>query len=329
VGKPAKKYSQAARLHDVIRILEARYGATVDELAEECQVNRRTIYRDLRAIADAGYPLTREETAEGTLYRFLTGFKNVPPITFSLEELMTLYLCRGQLGFLQGTPFQDDLEAIFGRIRSSLPPRSVAHLERIASAAAPRFQGVRNYRDKKELLATLRKALLLQHRCRIRYAPPRRAAENYVFDPYLLLFYQNSLYLGGYAHNRKSLRLFLIDRVQRVEVLDERFEVPEDFHAEDLTGQAFGLIDDAPLDLDVRFGPAVAHLIREREWHPRQILDEEGDGSLRLRFTAAGRAEILAWLYSFLPHVQVLGPAVLRESFLHGLHQALQGQSSA
>ena len=26
-GKPAKKYSQAARLHDVIRILEARYGA--------------------------------------------------------------------------------------------------------------------------------------------------------------------------------------------------------------------------------------------------------------------------------------------------------------
>ena len=33
-GKPAKKYSQAARLHDVIRILEARYGATVEELAE-------------------------------------------------------------------------------------------------------------------------------------------------------------------------------------------------------------------------------------------------------------------------------------------------------
>ena len=56
-GKPAKKYSQAARLHDVIRILEARYGATVDELAEECGVTRRTVYRDLDAIRDAGYPL--------------------------------------------------------------------------------------------------------------------------------------------------------------------------------------------------------------------------------------------------------------------------------
>lgn len=324
MGKPAKKYSQAARLHDVIRILEARYGASVDELAEECQVNRRTIYRDLRAIVDAGYPLVRDETDEGPLYRFLTGFKNVPPITFSLEELLTLYLCREQLGFLQGTPFQDDLEAIFGRIRSSLPPRSVAHLERIASAAAPRFQGVRNYQDKKAILAALRRALLYQYRCRIRYAPPRRAAETYEFDPYLLLFYQNSLYLGGYAHKRKSLRLFLIDRVQQVEVQDERFEVPENFRAEDLTGQAFGLIDDAPLELDLRFGPAVAHLIRERTWHPEQILDEVGDGGLRLRFTAAGRAEILAWLYSFIPHVEVLGPAPLREDFLEGLRQALK-----
>lgn len=329
MGKPAKKYSQAARLHDVIRILEARYGATVDELAEECQVTRRTVYRDLRAIADAGYPLMREETPEGTtLYRFLTGFKNVPPITFSLEELLTLYLCREQLGFLQGTPFQDDLESIFGRIRSSLPPRSVAHLERIASAAAPRIQGVRNYRDKKDILSVLRQALLLQYRCRIWYAPPLRKAECYLFDPYLLLFYQNSLYLGGYAHNRKDLRLFLIDRIQKVERLDERFDVPEDFRATDLTGKAFGLIDDAVYELDLRFAPKVAHLIRERSWHPQQILDEENDGSLRLRFTASGRAEILAWLYSYLPHVEVLGPAELRTDFLQGLEMALEQHSA-
>ncbi len=145
-GKPAKKYSQAARLHDVIRILEARYGATVDELAEECRVSRRTVFRDLQAIGDAGYPLVWEREADGrVLYRFITGFKRIPPITFSLQELMTLYLSRGQLAFLRGTPFQDDLDAIFGRIRSSLPPRSVAHLERIAEAAAPLFQGVRDY----------------------------------------------------------------------------------------------------------------------------------------------------------------------------------------
>ena len=168
-GKPAKKYSQAARLHDVIRILEARYGATVEELVEECQVTRRTIYRDLQAIVEAGYPLINERQDDGTmLYRFITGYKKLPPITFSLDELMTLYLCRGQLEFLHGTPFQDDLDAIFGRLRSNLPPRSVAHLERIAEASAPRFQGYKDYTTKRQMLTDLRQALLMQQRCRIR-----------------------------------------------------------------------------------------------------------------------------------------------------------------
>ena len=327
--KPAKKYSQAARLHDVIRILEARYGATVEELAQECGVHSRTVYRDLQAIVDAGYPLVREAGEGGEIvYRFITGFKQIPPITFSLPELMTLNLCRKQLAFLQGTPFQDDLDAIFGRIRSGLPPRSVAHLERIAEAGAPRFQGLRDYSENKEVVEQLREALLLQFRCNIRYAPPRSKPEEYTFDPYTLLFYKDSLYLGGYAHNRKALRLFLVDRLQEVEVTRDRFDVPEDFRPEDLTGSSFGLIDGEPMSLQVRFAPEIAHLIRERTWHPTQQLTEEEDGSVLLCFEAAGEREILSWLYSYLPHVQVLAPDSLREAFSNGLQTALNNSKT-
>ncbi|NOY13132.1 MAG: HTH domain-containing protein, partial [Deltaproteobacteria bacterium] len=180
-GRAAKKYSQAARLHDLIRILEVRYGATVEELVEECQVTRRTIYRDLRAITEAGYPLISERQVDGhVLYRFITGYRKIPPITFSLEELMTLYLCRGQLEFLKGTPFQDDLEAIFARIRSSMPPRSVAHLERLAEASAPRFLGFKDYSNQYQLLQELRQALLKQQRCQIQYRPAKRRSSSYL-----------------------------------------------------------------------------------------------------------------------------------------------------
>jgi predicted DNA-binding transcriptional regulator YafY len=328
-GKPAKKYSQAARLHDVIRILEARYGASVDELSEECGVTRRTVYRDLDAIRDAGYPLTTELEADGrTLYRFITGFKRLPPMTFSLEELMTLYLCRGQLGFLQGTPFQDDLDAIFGRIRSSLPPRSVAHLERIAETASPKFQGQRNYAAKKVLLKELRRALLYQYRLDLAYTPARRSTEVYRFDPYTLLFYEGALYLGGYAHNRGALRLFLIDRIEQLTVLDERFEVPEDFSARDLTGSAFGLIDEQQQTIKVRFGPEIGHLIRERVWHPSQKVVEENDGSLTLTLVASGEKEILSWLYSYLPDVEVLEPVDMRARFYAALEQGLSHKDS-
>jgi predicted DNA-binding transcriptional regulator YafY len=59
-GRPARKYSQAGRVHDIIRLIEARHGISVPELAEETGVGRRTIQRDLNAIQEAGYPLISE-----------------------------------------------------------------------------------------------------------------------------------------------------------------------------------------------------------------------------------------------------------------------------
>jgi predicted DNA-binding transcriptional regulator YafY len=328
LGRRPKKYSQAARLHDLIRILEARYGATVEELVEECQVTRRTVYRDLQAITEAGYPLISERQADAhVLYSFISGFSKLPPITFSHEELMTLYLCRGQLAFLKGTPFQDDLEAIFGRIRSNLPPRSVAHLERIAEASAPRFHGTKDYSKQHQLLKDLRQALLRQQSCELQYRPAKRQSSCYRVDPYTLLFFKNALYLGGYAHNRDALRLFAIERIEKLQLLDERFEVPEDYRAASLTGAAFGLIDDGDSKtVELQFDKEVAHLIRERVWHPEQQLEKDTDGSLLLRFQATGDKEILSWIYSFVPHVRVLQPEALRQQFIDGLTRGMAFQ---
>ncbi len=327
-GRVPKKYSQASRLHDLIRILESRYGATVDELVEECRVTRRTIYRDLQAILDAGYPLVNERQADGhVLYGFISGFSKMPPITFSLEELMTLYLCRGQLEFLRGTPFHDDLQAIFSRIRSNLPPRSVAHLERLAEASSPRFLGFKDYSQQGELLKQLRQALLKQHRCRIFYRPVNRAPAEYVVDPYTLLLFKNGLYIGGYAHNRASLRLFAVERIETLDLQNERFDVPEDYRVDLLTGTAFGLIEEGETrHLELYFSPEVAHFVRERIWHPEQQIDEQEDGSLILRFSASGDKEILAWIYSFIPHVKVLQPEAIRRQLIAGLQGAMQFQ---
>ncbi len=328
-GRRPKKYSQAARLHDLIRILEARYGATVDELVEECQVTRRTIYRDLQAIDDAGYPLIKEPQDDGhVVYSFIAGFSKIPPIVFSLEELMTFYLCRGQLSFLKGTPFQDDLEAIFNRIHSSLPPRSVVHLERVSEVSAPRFHGFKDYSQHHQILESLRQALLKQQQCLIDYCPAKRATQQYLIDPYTLLFFKNGLYIGGYAHNRDDLRLFAVERIEAVAVQSERFEVPADYDAAQLTGSAFGLIDEGETrQLELLFGTDVAHLIRERIWHPDQAIEERDDGSLILRFSASGDREILAWLYSFIPHVKVLSPVALRQAFIAGLSESLEFQN--
>jgi len=313
-GRPAKKYSQAGRVHDVIRLIEARHGITVGELAEETGVDRRTIHRDLSAIHEAGYPLVSEWQEGEKVYRFLTRFKDVPPINFTLQELMTLHFLRSQLDILSGTPFQDDLDTIFGKVRSVLPPRYAAHLERIARVSLPLLQGRRDYSRVAEPLRLIREALLYQYRVTLTYHSGGHAEPAaYQVDPYTMLYYKGGLYLMGYAHNRRALRTFAVERIERVEMGKERFEIPADFAPEEHLQRAFGIVDEEAMEVRVRFSPAVAHTIRERVWHPSQTIVDEADGGVLLSFTAGGTMEIVSWLLSYGRHVEVLSPPGLRK----------------
>lgn len=313
-GKPAKKYSQAGRVHDLIRLIEARHGVTIEEMAEEAGVDRRTVHRDLNAIHEAGYPLVSEWLNGRKVYRFLTRFKDVPPVTFTLQELVALSFFRSQLHFLDGTPFRDDLDAVFRKIGSVLPPRYAAHMERIAEVSLPLLQGRRDYARVAPSLTTIRDALIYQYRLRLTYrAPAKGRSTSYVVDPYTLIFYKGGLYLLGYAHNRKALRTFAAERIAGVELLKERFEIPDDYRPGDRLKGAFGIVDEEPLAVAVRFSPEIAHAIRDRLWHPSQRVCEEADGSVVLSFTAGGRMEIVSWLLSYGARAEVLQPAGLRE----------------
>jgi len=312
-GKPSKKYSQAARLHDTIRLIESRHGISIDELAEGSGVNRRTIHRDLQAISEAGYPLTAEWSGDRKLYRFITGFKNVPPIGFSLQELLTLYFLRSHLETLQGTPFQDDLENIFRKINSALPPRYAAHLERLSRISLPIMLGVRDYSKAAALLTELRKALLFQQQVKLHYkTPSRKKAELYSVDPYSFIFYKGGLYLQGYAHNRQSIRTFAVERITEINILAERFEIPLEYLPEKQFSAAFGIVSEATLPVRLRFSATVAHSIVDRIWHPTQKIKKLRSGAVELSFTAGGRMEIISWVLSYGCHVELLEPAELR-----------------
>jgi len=312
-GKPSGHYTQAARLHNVIRLIETRSGITLDDLVQETGVDLRTVHRDLLAIQQAGYPLTARREGGRKVYRFLTATRQVAPITFTLDELMSLHLLKACAGLLPLEPFGVEIDAIFAKIHASLPPRSVAHLERIARVSLPRFQGVRTYSGSAELLSELRRALLFQYKVKLFYSRSGKEAALYEIDPYTLVLAKGGLYLLAHAHNRGAVRLFAVERITGLTVTRQRFEMPDDFTPEACFSDAFGLVTDQPMRLKIRFDHEVAHLIRDRIWRPGQTMLTEPDGSVLLSFEAAGSLEILAWILSFGPHADLLEPTELRK----------------
>lgn len=312
-GKPSKKYSQAGRLHTIIRLLEARRGMTLDDLAEECDVDRRTIHRDLNAVEEAGYSLTSEWQAGKKVYSFLSKSRNIPPITFTLNQLMSLYLLRSLGVHLAGTPFQSEIDDLFRNITSVLPERYAAHLERIARVSLPLLHGARDYSSSATYMEGLQRALLHQYRVRLDYTKKGKGeSEPYDVDPYTLVFHKGGIYLLGLAHNRTGMRLFALERIRGIEVTRQRFEIPEGFQPETHFEKAFGLVRDKPMQVRVRFSPEVAHTIRERTWRPGQRVTTGSDGRVTLEFEAAGEMEMVAWVLSYGMHAEVLEPEELR-----------------
>ncbi|MBI2354362.1 MAG: WYL domain-containing protein [Deltaproteobacteria bacterium] len=312
-GKPAKKYSQAGRLHSIIRLLEARRCMTLDDLAHECGVDRRTIHRDLNAVEEAGYTLTSEWQEGKKVYSFLTKSRNIPPITFTLNQLLSLYLLRSLGVHLAGTPFQQEIEELFRAINSVLPDRYAAHLERIARVSLPVLHGARDYSAAAEYLEGLQRALLHQYRVRLNYAKQGDGAgEGYEVDPYTLVLHKGGVYLLGYAHNRAAMRLFALERVRGVELTRQRFEIPDEYEPEAHFRSAFGLVSDTAMNVRVRFSAEIAHAVKGRVWMPGQKLRTDGDGRVNVEFEAAGEKELVSWILSYGAHAEVLEPPELR-----------------
>lgn len=312
-GKPQKKYSQAGRLHSIIRLLELRRGLTLDELAAECDVDKRTIHRDLKAVEEAGYTLTTEWENNKKIYSFLTRSRNIPPITFTLNQLLTLYLLRSSGSYLAGTPFQSEIDELFQGINSALPDRLAAHMERITRVSLPLLHGARDYHQAAPHVAELRRALLLQLGVKLVYAKSgSKGTEEYVLDPYTLVFHKEGIYLLGYAHNRAGMRLFALERIRGIDVTKHRFEIPQKYCPEEHFGKAFGLVRGVPMRIRVRFSKDVAHTVQERIWMPGQKIEPEKDGRVVLEFEATGEMEIISWILSYGAHAEVLEPPELR-----------------
>lgn len=65
-----------ARQWKILRLLESRsQGVSLNELAAEFDVSLRTIYRDMDALQDAGFPLYAEKEGKNAVWKLVESFR--------------------------------------------------------------------------------------------------------------------------------------------------------------------------------------------------------------------------------------------------------------
>jgi len=307
----------------MMRALSSR-SMTLQDLSYELGISRRQIYRDIGQIQEQGHPLEQSDGDGEKTWQLPLGYKGLPPITVSPYELMALHFAKRHLDYLEGTPLTDDLDSLIKKVEAGLPHKILNHLTRINQVFLPRSGPVRDYAKQKAILKQLQKALLLQRTVVLLHRKPDydEPVEHRV-DPYLLLLHQFGLYVVGYSHRAKQLRMFAIERMTSVKVLDDLFSLSEELKLDQVYDKLFGLVDEPVQTIRIQFRPNVAYLIKERRWHPSQQIERLKDGSVILTFTAGGMDELASWVLSWGQEAKVLEPQILLEAVKAHLTRAL------
>lgn len=142
-----------------------------------------------------------------------------------------------------------------------------------------------------------------------------RHPEPFCFNvrPYCVKYFKQRWYLLG--DSDLGLRIYSLDRFVDMEEMEEHFEIPKGFDAEEYFGNYFGvIIGEEPEDVKIRVVPDQVKYFRTLPLHGSQRETVQEDGSSVFSYHIAPTFDFVQEILSHGADVEVLEPAELRES---------------
>lgn len=306
---------QLIRQWKLLQTLESlRAGATLRALHERIDEPcvERTLRRDLEALQAAGFPI-RNEDGRWRLERKGASAWSVP-----VQPTMVISLLVAE-HLLESSPLAGPLRELRGRVEALLTPSGRSWCQSLGRRYAVAQPAPVRVRD--EVEEAVDQAIQESRRLRILYWSASSGVTQRIVEPLTLWHAQGGVYVYGWDDRSGERRMFALQRIRQAEVLDDRFEADPDIDAAAHLRHAFHVMTGPVHRMEIRFSPRVAHLLRERAWHPSQRLEEEDGGGIRATFTMAGLPEVARWLAGFGGDARVLSPLALAQA-VEELHRA-------
>lgn len=207
--------SSTRRLKLVTYIQSRRY-ATVDDIAQEFGISRRTVFRDMVALSEMGIPISSDRDRGYSL----DSSYSMPPMVFDHKQLSTLMV---GLGYLKGqvdkglSQSARDVELrILSRLNDDQKNYIRAIDQNIILYPYNQNQNVDvSIENWYEILTAIHK----RHTISCTYQSLREdKVSKRKIDPYLLVYYTDHWDLIGKCHSSNTLRTFVLSRISELSI---------------------------------------------------------------------------------------------------------------
>jgi predicted DNA-binding transcriptional regulator YafY len=207
-----------SRLTAILTQLQTRRLLTAKQLTDRFGVSVRTIYRDIKALEQAGVPIVTED---GKGYSLMEHYR-IPPVMFTESEanaLVTaeqLVLKNKDASFVSA--YSDAIAKIKAVLKHSIKDK--------ANLLAERVQFRQNASNEKtsSYLSEIQYALTNFKLAEISYTDENNNTTNRRVEPFAVYSTQDNWVLIAYCRLRKDYRAFRLDRIEQLRILDDSFK---------------------------------------------------------------------------------------------------------
>jgi predicted DNA-binding transcriptional regulator YafY len=206
---------RADRLFEILQILRRKNVVRAADIAEALEVSRWTVYRDIRDLMVNGVPIDGEA---GTGYMLRPGF-DLPPLMFDEREIAALLLGARMVESWADPELAEAARNVVAKVRAVVPERQRRNLDDMTLLAPSNHFSESIAIDQ----IALRRSVRDRHKIRFGYSNGAdRLSERYV-RPLLLAFFGPIWLLPAWCELRQDFRVFRLDRMSKLQVLDEQF----------------------------------------------------------------------------------------------------------
>lgn len=298
-------------------------GLCIDDIQNHFECSRRSAER-MKALLFDLFPEKVEEVPtfdKKKRWRFVKGTMNAL-ISFSANDFANLEYLKG---LSNDENKKKEIDELIAKIKALTPQRNLHSLDTDVSAIME-SEGfaVRQYSRLKvnpKVLEQLRFAMLSFKKIQFDYET-ESGNRQITLNPYGIII-SDKYYLVGFNEYVQGLRLYKVDKLKDLSVLDEYFEKDEKFSLAEYSNNSFGVYQEKPIDIVLEFDKSVANDVLNYHFHPTQKIKQLKNENVQVEFTSGGTYAICQELFKWGGKVKIKKPIELKEYYKQYLSDVL------
>ncbi|MEG8980316.1 YafY family protein [Priestia megaterium] len=213
---------KSQRLLDIWLYINQKKNFTAQEVADYFDISVRTVFRDLDDLSAMGVPIYSEVGRNGGFS--ILDNTILPPITFSEEEIASIFFTYQALRYYQDIPYQAQIEIVRNKL-----------LEQVSKQFKEKLLSMENYismwsplrQEKNTYLRGIFHASIEKQPLVIQYNS-KEGIREFIVIPIGIYSYNGFWYFPAWYMKKQTYRLFRVDRVQQISYVEDQIEVPKD-----------------------------------------------------------------------------------------------------